>query len=74
MAIRIVSFLLRGAHVRIKPDNFKIVLIILFIIYIKFNVKDHELVSFNIKAMYPNINVTRTVSYIIATIFRDPIS
>jgi hypothetical protein len=41
---------------------------------IKFDPNQHELVSFDIKAMYPNINVTRTVSYIIATIFRDPTS
>ena len=32
---------------------------------------EHELISFGIKSMYPNINVTRTVSYIITTIFKN---
>ena len=38
----------------------------------KLNVLDHELVSFDIKAMHPNINTTKTVDYIIATVFRAP--
>ena len=33
---------------------------------------DHEIVTFDIKAMYPNINITKTINYIIATIFRAP--
>ena len=38
----------------------------------KFIEPEHELISFDIKSMYPNINVTRTVSYIITTIFKNP--
>ena len=38
----------------------------------KFNGEHHELISFDIKSMYPNINVTRTVSYILQTIFLGP--
>ena len=38
----------------------------------KFINSDHEIVTFDIKAMYPNINLTKTINYIITTIFRAP--
>jgi hypothetical protein len=38
----------------------------------KFDPVNHEIVTFDIKAMYPNINLNRTIDYIIATIFRAP--
>ena len=32
----------------------------------------HDLVSFDIKSMYTSVNTTRTIDYILATIFRNP--
>ena len=38
----------------------------------KFDSNLHEVVCFDIKSMYPSINITRTVSYILIEIFRNP--
>ena len=38
----------------------------------KFDKNLHQLVCFDIKQMYPSVNITRVVSYILKVIFRNP--
>ena len=38
----------------------------------KFDESDHQLVSFDIVSMFTNVNVTRTNSYILTEIFKNP--
>ena len=39
---------------------------------LKFKPDVHEIVSFDIVSMYPNVNITRVVSYILKVVFKNP--